>query len=102
MAMGVPDRVVADILGHAQVRVTQEHYLHSTAAQRLDALTTAATQLLAPVELPEWRLRLTVETIDGQTVTRDTVVQAHTLTKAMIGAETALAAGEALVGVTRA
>lgn len=38
LAMGVPERVIADILGHANARVTQEHYLHSDEGQRLAAL----------------------------------------------------------------
>ena len=37
-AMGVPERMIADILGHANVRVTLDHYLHSDAEQRLAAL----------------------------------------------------------------
>jgi integrase len=44
-AMGVPERWIADVLGHATVHVTQEHYLHSDDAQRLDALTRLAGQL---------------------------------------------------------
>lgn len=35
---GVPARVVADILGHSDVRVTNAHYLHSDGSQRLAAL----------------------------------------------------------------
>jgi integrase len=38
LAMGVPERMIADILGHANARVTQEHYLHSDEGQRLAAL----------------------------------------------------------------
>lgn len=38
LAMGVPERMIADILGHANARVTQDHYLHSDEAQRLAAL----------------------------------------------------------------
>jgi len=36
--MGIPERIIADILGHANARVTQDHYLHSDAEQRSDAL----------------------------------------------------------------
>lgn len=35
---GVPARVIADILGHSDVRVTNAHYLHSDSPQRLAAL----------------------------------------------------------------
>lgn len=44
--LGVPDRIIADILGHADVRVTQGHYLQSRRSQLLDALTEAAGELL--------------------------------------------------------
>jgi len=36
--MEVPERVIADILGHSQVNVTMKHYLHSDEAQRAAAL----------------------------------------------------------------
>jgi hypothetical protein len=29
MEIGVPERLIADILGHAKVRVTMRHYLYS-------------------------------------------------------------------------
>lgn len=45
LAMGVPERMIADILGHANARVTQEHYLHSDEAQRLAALNLLAESL---------------------------------------------------------
>ena len=45
MDMGVPDRVIADILGHAQVQVTQRHYLRSDDRQRREALSAAADRL---------------------------------------------------------
>ena len=49
----MPDRLIADILGHASVKVTQGHYLHSSDTQRLDALTEAAAELgLGPLALP--------------------------------------------------
>ncbi|MDR1808701.1 MAG: site-specific integrase [Propionibacteriaceae bacterium] len=38
MAMEVPERVIADILGHSQVNITMKHYLHSDEAQRAAAL----------------------------------------------------------------
>ena len=46
MDMGVPDRVTADILGHAQVATTQRHYLRSQAPQRLAGLESVAGELL--------------------------------------------------------
>lgn len=46
MEMGVPDRVIADILGHAQVATTTRHYLRSSAAGRADAIGKAAAELL--------------------------------------------------------
>jgi len=50
LEMGVPERVIADILGHANVQVTQQHYLHSDAAQRGRALDGLADRLgIAPV-----------------------------------------------------
>jgi len=52
LEMGVPDRVIADILGHANVRVTQTHYLHSDARQRGQALDGLAAELgVAPLGL---------------------------------------------------
>ena len=45
LAMGVPERMIADILGHASARVTQEHYLHSDEEQRLAALGLVAARL---------------------------------------------------------
>ena len=46
MDMGVPDRVTADILGHAQVATTQRHYLRSQDTQRLAGLESVAGELL--------------------------------------------------------
>lgn len=37
-AMGVPLRVIADILGHATITVTRDHYLHSSEVQRSEAM----------------------------------------------------------------
>lgn len=48
-AKGVSPRVIADILGHANVTVTAEHYLHSDAAQQDAALRAA---------FGEWRAQL--------------------------------------------
>lgn len=45
-SMGVPERAIADILGHSQVRVTMEHYLRSDEAQRRAALEGTAGELL--------------------------------------------------------
>jgi integrase len=47
LALGIPERYIADILGHAAVRVTQEHYLHSDATQRLAAVSSLAGWLEA-------------------------------------------------------
>lgn len=44
-AMGIPERWIADILGHATPRITQEHYIHSDEEQRLGALDRLATSL---------------------------------------------------------
>ena len=38
LRQGVPERVIADILGQSDVRVLMEHYLHSTDADRREAL----------------------------------------------------------------
>ena len=46
MEMGVPDRVTADILGHAQIATTQRHYLRSQDTQRLAGLESVAGELL--------------------------------------------------------
>ena len=43
--LGVPDRVIADILGHAQVQTTRRHYVQSWDQQRLKALEGAAEAL---------------------------------------------------------
>ncbi len=52
LAMGVPERMIADILGHANARVTQEHYLHSDEAQRLAALSQLADRLELAAVVP--------------------------------------------------
>ena len=46
MERGVPDRVTADILGHAQVATTRKHYLRSQDTQRLAGLAGVAGELL--------------------------------------------------------
>lgn len=43
--MGVPDVMIAEILGHSQVRVTQTHYLRSDEGQRREALERAWSAL---------------------------------------------------------
>lgn len=48
MEMGVPDRVIADILGHANVQITQRAYLRSDEDQRRRALDGAFRELLPP------------------------------------------------------
>ena len=51
LEMGVPERVIADILGHANVNVTMQHYLHSDEHQRGMALDGLADRLaIAPLE----------------------------------------------------
>jgi integrase len=44
--MGFSERVIADILGHAQVSTTQAHYIRSNDVQRRDALEQAGRRLL--------------------------------------------------------
>lgn len=46
MALGVPDRMIADILGHAQVKTSQAHYLRSDEAQRMEALAKLSERLM--------------------------------------------------------
>ena len=46
--MGVSERVIADILGHAQVATTQAHYIRSDDRQRREALEAASVRLLEP------------------------------------------------------
>lgn len=46
MEMGVPDRVIADILGHADVQITKRAYLRSNEDQRRKALDGAFRELL--------------------------------------------------------
>ena len=46
--MGVSERIIADILGHAQVATTQAHYIRSDDRQRRDALEKAERFLLDP------------------------------------------------------
>lgn len=41
------ERMIADILGHREVRITQQAYLRTTDAQRRAALQSAALELLA-------------------------------------------------------
>ena len=48
LARGVPERYIADLLGHSATKVTQEHYLHSDEAQRLGALVKMVGALEAP------------------------------------------------------
>ena len=38
LSQGVPERVIADILGHREVATTQAHYIRSDDAQRRAAL----------------------------------------------------------------
>ena len=47
MDMGVPDRVTADILGHAQVATTARHYLRSSADGRMAGIEGVAGELLS-------------------------------------------------------
>lgn len=62
MALGTPDRMIADILGHAQVKTSQAHYLHSDESQLLEYLTRSSDALEAlsspadePISLPAAR-----------------------------------------------
>lgn len=43
--LGVPDRMIADILGHSDVRVTQQHYLVSQEKSQRKALEKAAKRI---------------------------------------------------------
>lgn len=45
--MGCSERMIADILGHREVRITQQAYLRTTDDQRRAALQSAALELLA-------------------------------------------------------
>lgn len=38
MEAGVPDKIIAEILGHSQVQVTQRHYLHGDDKMHVDAM----------------------------------------------------------------
>ena len=50
-AMGIPDRVIADILGHASVTTTQIHYIRAEGGHLVAALDAAAAAMLpAPKE----------------------------------------------------
>lgn len=51
--LGVPERVIADIVGHATVRTTLAHYLHSDEAQRRQALESLGAVLMLPGGLSE-------------------------------------------------
>jgi integrase len=46
--LGVSPRVIADILGHAQVATTQAHYVRSNDDQRREALEQAGARMLSP------------------------------------------------------
>lgn len=35
---GVPDKIIAEILGHSQVKITQDHYLHGDDRMHVDAM----------------------------------------------------------------
>lgn len=50
LQLGVPERIIADILGHGTVRTTNEHYLHSDDAQRRAALELLGQRLALPGE----------------------------------------------------
>lgn len=43
---GVPDKIIAEILGHSQVKITQDHYLHGDDRMHIDAMS-RMDQLLA-------------------------------------------------------
>lgn len=44
---GVPDKIIAEILGHSQVKITQDHYLHGDDRMHVDAMG-RLDELLAP------------------------------------------------------
>lgn len=48
VARGVPERVIADILGHRNVAVTQAHYIRSDEAQRRDAVGLLGDAIVLP------------------------------------------------------
>src|SRR5699024_6502573 len=50
-AYGITDRWIADILGHAQVRTSQQHYLRSDPEQLRQALTLTEQAFGGPGEL---------------------------------------------------
>ncbi|WP_255556442.1 tyrosine-type recombinase/integrase [Tessaracoccus palaemonis] len=43
--LGVPDRMIVDILGHRDIKVTQQHYLTTRESERRKALGKAARAL---------------------------------------------------------
>lgn len=44
--MGIPDRVIADILGHQSVSTTQKHYIRAEGGHLVEALDKAAALML--------------------------------------------------------
>lgn len=52
MDAGVPDRIIAEILGHAQVQVTQRHYLRGDNRMHVDAMGQLNSLIIQPAELP--------------------------------------------------
>lgn len=50
---GVSDKVIAEILGHSQVRITQQHYIHGDLVVRQGAMSKLDALLAAPTVTPE-------------------------------------------------
>lgn len=48
MEAGVPEKIIAEILGHSQVTVTQKHYLHGDDKMHADAMGRMAALILGP------------------------------------------------------
>lgn len=48
---GVPAKIIAEIMGHSQVQVTEKHYIHGDAALHASAMGRLG-ELIAPVESP--------------------------------------------------
>ncbi|MCL2471311.1 MAG: tyrosine-type recombinase/integrase [Propionibacteriaceae bacterium] len=61
LAMKIPERVIADILGHARVDITMTHYLHSDDQQRLTALDELDSEFwIAPLAVDRFSEMITV------------------------------------------
>ena len=45
---GVPDKTISEILGHSQVQITQQAYIHTDTARHAEALRSLGALLAAP------------------------------------------------------